>query len=198
MPSASKSKKYVLLKQPTLLKNKTLSKQGKAISTTRSPSQWVAMYAMALYSKKYKQLRSAFLYRKGTVYRYNITFKTKSGRKCATAKLTSRSVCNVTGGKPGKSRSCHPHGLSAKKRSLAKAKSDLKKAQKSVSSSQKRVSKAKKALRKTTHGSSSRSRAKKRVKKVSKELTSSKKKVSKLKAQVNKKSKEVKRMSKSR
>lgn len=196
--ASKKTKKYVLLKQATLLKNKTLSKQGKEISTTRSPSQWVAMYAMALYSKKYKQLRSAFLYRKGTVYRYSITFHTKSGRKCATAKLTSRSVCKVTGGKPGKSRSCHPHGLSAKKKALAKAKSDQKKAEKSVSSSKKRVSKAKKSLEKTKSGSSSRAKAKLRVKKASKELSSTKKSLSKLKAQVKKKSKEVKRMSKSR
>lgn len=112
MPSSKsksfpKTKKYVLLKQPTLLKDKSLSKQGKEFSTTRSPSQWVAMYAMMVYSKRYKQLRSAFVYRKGTVYRYSITFKSKSGKKCASAKLTSRSVCKVTGGKPGKSRSCH-------------------------------------------------------------------------------------------
>lgn len=201
--SASKSgktKKYVLLKQPTLLKDKSLSKQGKEISTTKSPSQWVAMYAMALYSKRYKQLGSAFLYRKGTVYRYNITFKSKSGRKCATAKLTSRSVCKVTGGKPGKSRSCRSHGsasLASKKKSLSRSRSDVKKATKSLSASKKRVSKAKKALSKTRSGSSSRTKAKKRVKKASKEMSSNKRSLTKLRAQVKKKSKEVKRMSRS-
>lgn len=197
---SAKSKRYVLLKQPTLLKDKSLSKQGKEISTTKSPSQWVAMYAMALYSKKYKQIGSAFLYRKGTVYRYNITFKSKSGRKCATATLTSRSVCKVTGGKPGKSRSCRAHGsssLASKQKSLSRSRSDVKKAKKALSASKKRLCKAKKALSKTKSGSSSRTKAKKRVKQASKELSAKQKRLTKLKSQVKKKAKEVKRLSRS-
>ena len=200
--STSRTKKYVLLQQPTLLKNKSLSKQGKEITTTKSPSQWVAMYAMAVYSKKYKQLRSAFLYRKGTVYRYNITFKTKSGKRCATAKLTSRSVCKVSPGKVGKSRSCKAHGagpqttaLSAKKKSLAKSKSDVKKARKSLTSIKKRVAKAKQALCKTKSGTKKRAAAKKKVTKASKQMATKKKSLTKLKAAVKKKSKEVTRMS---
>lgn len=200
--SSPKTKTYVLLKQPTLLKNKTLSKQGKEIRTSRSPSAWVANYAIAMYSKKYKQIGSMFLYRKGTVYRYNVTFKTKSGRKCATAKLTSRSVCKVTGGKVGKSRSCHPYGtgksgekssstshksLSAKKKSLSKSKSALTKARKALSSAKKRLTKAKVSLCKTKSGTKKRSSAKKKVNKASKTISSAKKAVTKLKSAVKKK-----------
>lgn len=209
--SSPKTKTYVLLKQPTLLKNKSLGKQGKEVRTSRSPSVWVANYAMAMYSKKYKQIGSVFLYRKGTVYRYNVAFKTKSGRKCATAKLTSRSVCKVTPGKVGKSRSCHPYGsgksgksgslshksLTAKKKSLSKSKSELKKAKKSVSSAKKRVTKAKKAFCKTKSGSKKRSSAKKKVTKASKALSSAKKSASKLKSAVKTKTSALARAHKS-
>ncbi|CAM9707538.1 unnamed protein product [Ectocarpus sp. 6 AP-2014] len=198
--SSPKTKKYVLLKQPTLLKDKSLSKQGKEFTTTRSPSQWVAMYAMMVYSKRYKQLRSAFVYRKGTVYRYNITFKSKSGKKCASAKLTSRSVCKVTGGKPGKSRSCHAHGagpqgtVTSKKKALAKSKSELKKARKSLTVVKKRVAKAKQSLCKSKSGTKKRADAKKKVAKSTKEMAQKKKLMSKLKTDVKKKSKELTRL----
>jgi len=206
MPSKSasrpKSKTYTVLKQPTLLKNKTLSKQGKEMRTSRPPSELAAKYAMALYAKKYKQVSSIFLYRKGTVHRYSITFKTKSGKKCASAKLTSRSVCKVTPGKVGKSRSCQPYGarakkaLSAKSKALSQTKCKLSKARKSLSSAKKSVTKAKIAVCKTKSGSSKQKCAKKRLKKASKELTTVQKSVDKLKADVKKKTKSLSRAKK--
>lgn len=201
--SRSKSKTYTILRQPTLLKNKTLSKQGKEMRTSGPPSELAAKYAMALYAKKYKQVSSIFLYRKGTVYRYNITFKTKSGKKCANAKLTSRSVCKVTPGRAGKSRSCQPYGSRAKKALIAKSKAlseskcKLNKARKSLSSAKKHVTKAKIAVCKAKSGSSKQKCAKKKLKKMSKELTLAQKGVDKLKAAVKKKTKSLSRAKKS-
>lgn len=201
--SRSKSKTYTVLKQPTLLKNKPLSKQGKQMRTSRPPAELAAKYAMALYSKLYKQVASIFLYRKGTVSRYSITFKTKSGKKCANAKLTSRSVCKVTPGIPGKSRSCQPYGSRAKKaliaksKDLSKSKSKLSKARKSLSSVKKNVTKAKIAVCKAKSGSSKEKCAKKNLKKMSKELTRARNGVDKLKAAVKKKTKSLSRAKKS-
>lgn len=197
-PSAAKSKTYVLLKKPTLLKGKSLSKQGKEIRTTRSPSEWAAKHAMSVYTKKRKQIGSLFLYRKGTVYRYSVAFKSKAGKKCASARLTSRSVCSVTPGRVGKSRGCHPHGsgsrsISAQKKSLSKSKSELKKVSVSVSASRKRVKKAKKALSKTKSGTKKRSAAKHKVSKATKALSTKEKLFKKLKALVRRKTKSISR-----
>lgn len=197
-PKAAKSKTYVLLKKPTLLKSKPLGKQGKEIKTSRSPSEWAARHAMTVYTKKRKQISSLFLYRKGTVYRYSISFKSKSGKKCASSKLTSRSVCSVTPGRVGKSRGCHPHGsgaksISAQKKSLAKSKSELKKLSTSASAMRKRVKKAKKALSKTKSGTNKRAAAKKKVAKATKALSIKEKTFKKIKALVRKKTKALSR-----
>lgn len=197
-PSSSKSKTYVLLKKPTLLKGKSLSKQGKEIRTSRSPSEWAAKHAMSVYTKKHKQIGSLFLYRKGTVYRYSVSFKSKAGKKCASARLTSRSVCSVTPGRVGKSRACRPHGsssrsISAQKKSLSKSKSELKKVSISVSASRKRVKKAKKTLCKSKTGTKKRAAAKKKLTKATKALSMKEKMYKRLKALVRKKSKTLSR-----
>ena len=201
-----KTKTYVALNQPTLLKSKPLAKQGKVIRSDKSGSVVAAHVAMAVYKRRYKQLSSVFLYRrgKGTVSRYSINFKSKSGKKVASAKLTSKSICKVTPGKPGKSRACHAaasgtkcttsHGhksLKAKTKSLSKSKSDLKKAKKVLTSTKKRVTKAKKVLCKSKSGSKTRTSAKKKVAKLAKEMASKKKRVTKLKAAVKKKTKSL-------
>lgn len=207
--SAAKSRTYVVLKKPTLLKSTPVAKQGKVIKMKSSGSVVAAKYAMAVYKKAYKQLSSVFLYRKGVVSRYSVKFKTNAGNKVASVKLTSRSLCKVTPGKPGKSRNCRAEkkkanarkaskaratrckhkSLSVKKRSLTKAKAALKKAKKVLSTTKKRITKAKKALSKSTPGTKKCRAAKKKVSRVSKSAASRKARVVKLKLIVNKKTK---------
>lgn len=88
MPTASKSKQYVVLRS-SKLSSKPVTKQGKVVNMKCSSSKVASKYAAAVYQKSHRKIKSVTLYRKGRISKYRISCKFKSGKMKFAAKLTS-------------------------------------------------------------------------------------------------------------
>lgn len=81
------AKTYVVLKSSKILKSKPIAKQGKVFKM-KAPSSTVlaAKYALAVYRKTKRKLKSLYLYRRGNITRMSIKFKAVDGKTPVLAK----------------------------------------------------------------------------------------------------------------
>ena len=185
------AKRYIVLKCSKVSTRKPIEKQGKVVNMKCSGKAVAQKFAAATLKKRGRKVSKVFVYRKGKVTKYTITFRAskKTGKQVVVAKKASVKTlkksprakpCKPCSGGSRKSRSgksCQDNKkvLARKTRSAKKAKTAAKRASKKVSRASKKVVKSKKSALKTKAGSKSRKAATKRVVKAKSALKSARK-----------------------
>ena len=82
------AKRYIVLKCAKVSSKKPISSQGKVITMKCTSASAAGKFATAMYKKTHRQMKSVYLYRKGKVTKFSITFKVSktTGKKVAKAK----------------------------------------------------------------------------------------------------------------
>lgn len=215
--SASKCKlapkRYIVLKCAKVSDKKPLKEQGKVLRMKCSGARAAARYAITLYKKNGKKVEKVYLYRKGKVVKFTITFKAskKTGKNVAVAKRVKTiplkkskksKPCKKcpTGSRTSKTgKSCRSSklALARKTKSAKKAKTAAKKASLKAATAKRTALKAKKRVAKHNKGTAAHAKALKSAKKARTAAKTALKSATKAKTTATKKSSSLKSFRKS-
>lgn len=206
-------KRYIVLKCAKISSKKPITKQGKVLKMKCSSARAAAKYAIAMHKKNGKKIEKVYLYRRGNVVKFAITFKVskKTGKNVAVAKMVKKMPIKKTKktkpcrkcpkgsrkSKSGKTCKTSKLALARKTKAAKKAKMAAKAAAKKASSAKKTVLKAKKSLSKHNKGTIAHSKAVKSAQKAKTVAKTALKSARKAKTVSTKKASELKSFQKS-